>query len=101
MLMPANSPQRSLPPPRSIHALPLSILSKHHNQGTSFPQHARTQLGLRGLVPPAHETLDQQVARVITMLNTLQSPIEKYQYLTRLKSEDVVLFYRCVMDNLT
>ncbi|KAJ3160459.1 hypothetical protein HDU86_000793 [Geranomyces michiganensis] len=102
MLIPTTQrPQPPQPPSRSIRAMPLSMLSKHHNQGTSFPQDARTSLGLRGLVPPAHETLDQQVARVITMLNTLHTPIEKYQYLTRLKSEDVVLFYRCVMDNLT
>ncbi|KAI8918287.1 malic enzyme [Powellomyces hirtus] len=80
----------------------LSMLaSKHLNQGTSFPAATRTSFGLKGLVPPAQETLDQQVERVISRLNSIQSPIEKYTYLTRLKSENVVLFYRCLIDHLT
>ncbi|KNC99727.1 uncharacterized protein SPPG_05108 [Spizellomyces punctatus DAOM BR117] len=80
----------------------MSVLkSRHINQGTSFPPQLRTSLRLRGLVPPTQETLDQQIERVITFLNTLESPIEKYCYLSRLKSENVTLFYRVVIDHLT
>src|SRR5712691_4151000 len=34
------------------------------NKGTAFSYAERHELGITGLVPPAHATLDQQVARV-------------------------------------
>ncbi|KAJ3179974.1 hypothetical protein HDU85_004258 [Gaertneriomyces sp. JEL0708] len=76
------------------------LKSKIANQGTGFAQPLRSRLRLRGLVPTTVESLQQQVDRVMTFLNTLESPIEKYCYLSRLKSENVTLFYRVVLDHL-
>ncbi|KAJ3022830.1 hypothetical protein HKX48_005164 [Thoreauomyces humboldtii] len=77
------------------------LTSKHENEGTAYTAEARTRLGLRGLVPPAIESLDQQVARVLARLDGVDSNIEKYTYLARLRSEGTVLFYNALCKNLT
>ncbi|KAJ3042639.1 hypothetical protein HDV00_006918 [Rhizophlyctis rosea] len=79
-----------------------AIIRSHHvNQGTSFSDHARKELHLKGLVPPAQESIARQEDRVRAYLKTLSSPLEKHVYLGRLRAEDTALFYRVVVDHLT
>ncbi|KAJ3051921.1 hypothetical protein HK097_007070 [Rhizophlyctis rosea] len=80
----------------------VAIIHSHHlNQGTSFSARARDELHLKGLVPPAQESIQRQEDRVRAYLNTLSSPLEKHVYLGRLRAEDTALFYRVVVDHLT
>ncbi|KAJ3119402.1 hypothetical protein HK100_000331, partial [Physocladia obscura] len=70
-------------------------------KGTGFDVDSRRSRHLVGLVPPAVETLDKQVARCMARIDSLaQNPLEQYMYLDRIKSEDDALFYRVVMENL-
>ncbi|KAJ3345431.1 hypothetical protein HDU83_004091 [Entophlyctis luteolus] len=78
-----------------------TVLTAMHAIGTAFSEEVRRENHLQGLLPPAHETLDLQVARCMARIESLNhAPLEQYTYLDRIKSEDEVLFYRVVMQNL-
>lgn len=70
------------------------------NRGTAFTEAQRAHLGLRGLLPPRVETLDEQAERVLQNLRAKASPIERYGYLAALQNENETLYYRVAMDNL-
>ncbi|KAI8801296.1 hypothetical protein BJ742DRAFT_838042 [Cladochytrium replicatum] len=76
------------------------LRSQHINQGTTFSDDVRSYLNLHALVPAAHETLDQQVKRAMSFLRSLESPLERYLYLSRIKTEDVTLFYKLCVSHL-
>ncbi|KAJ3065483.1 hypothetical protein HDU98_011151, partial [Podochytrium sp. JEL0797] len=77
------------------------ILDNHHSQGTAFGLDVRRAKHLEGLIPPAVESLDTQVARCIARIDSLEnSPLEQYAYLDRIKAEDTTLFYQVVMSDL-
>ncbi|KAI9330173.1 malate dehydrogenase [Obelidium mucronatum] len=77
------------------------IKDHHHTQGTGFGIEARRANHLEGLIPPAVETLDLQVARCMARIDSLAAtPLEQYAYLDRIRSEDSTLFYKVVMSNL-
>lgn len=46
------------------------------------------------------ESLQNQVARALKMVQTRSTPIDKYLYLSSLKDQNIDLFYRLVMDNI-
>lgn len=46
------------------------------------------------------ESLQTQCARAMKMIHSRQTPIDKYLYLSSLKSQNTDLFYRLVMDNI-
>ncbi|KAI8852430.1 hypothetical protein BC829DRAFT_427143 [Chytridium lagenaria] len=83
----------------SAKGLPL-IQNANENKGTAFPEPARISLGVSGLIPPAFESVDGQVARAIAFLREMDAPIQKFMYLDRIRSEDSVLFYRLVIEYL-
>ena len=72
-----------------------------HNRGTAFPKAERDRLGLRGLLPPAVETLEEQVARVIANCARKESDLEKYIFLMALLDQNETLFYRTITDHLS
>ncbi|ORY48839.1 hypothetical protein BCR33DRAFT_11950 [Rhizoclosmatium globosum] len=75
------------------------IRDPHHSQGTGFSSDVRKQLHLQGLIPPAVETLDTQVARVIARINALSSnPLEQYTYLDRIVVKTRTCFIRLSWD---
>ncbi|KAJ3075660.1 hypothetical protein HK102_005553, partial [Quaeritorhiza haematococci] len=82
-----------------VHGVAL-LKSPHLNDGTAFSSELRSHLHLRGLVPPAIESLDQQQSRAIAFLRTLPNGLQKYCYLQRIKSENTTLFYRLLVDHL-
>ncbi|KAI9095466.1 malic enzyme [Phlyctochytrium arcticum] len=71
------------------------------NQGTSVPLKHRHNLKVQGLIPPAFENLDQQVDRVLKFLSLLDQPIAQHYYLSRLRQENTILFYKVVASHLT
>lgn len=68
-----------------------------HNRGSAFTQEQRQAAGLEGLLPPAVDTLDLQIARVHTQLDMLDSDLQRYLFLMDLQSRNQTLFYAILM----
>ena len=75
------------------------LRNPHLNRGSAFPLADRRALGIEGLLPPAADTLDIQVARVHTQLAVLDNDLQKYLFLTDLQSRNEVLFYAVLMSD--
>src|ERR1700733_3551812 len=69
------------------------------NKGTAFDDEGRRGLGLTGLVPPAHFTLDDQVARVLAQYRNQPDDLERNVALNALHDRNEVLFYRLLTDH--
>jgi malate dehydrogenase (oxaloacetate-decarboxylating)(NADP+) len=69
------------------------------NKGTAFSDAERDALGLRGLLPPAVITPEQQVARVLDSLRRLPTDLDKFISLNALHDRNETLFFRVVMDH--
>jgi malate dehydrogenase (oxaloacetate-decarboxylating) len=63
------------------------------NKGTAFTAEERRALGLEGLLPPAINTLPQQLDRVYAGFRREPTPIAKYQFLRALQERHELLFY--------
>eukprot|EP01095_Lingulamoeba_sp_RSL-Kostka_P008893 TRINITY_DN302_c0_g4_i1.p1 TRINITY_DN302_c0_g4~~TRINITY_DN302_c0_g4_i1.p1 ORF type:complete len:564 (+),score=241.80 TRINITY_DN302_c0_g4_i1:22-1713(+) len=81
---------------KSEHLLHLSVF----NKDTAFTENERKSLKLRGLIPPAIETLEQQCSRALSQLRGFETMIEKYIYLSSLQDRNQTLFYSLLMNNL-
>ncbi len=64
-----------------------------NNRGTAFTDEDRTRLGLRGLLPSAVETLDQQVTRAYGAFDEQPTDIAKHINLRALQDVNETLFY--------
>ncbi|HVB45269.1 MAG TPA: NAD-dependent malic enzyme [Streptosporangiaceae bacterium] len=71
------------------------------NRGTAFSYAERHELGLTGLIPPAHVTLDQQVARVYAQYQRQPDALARNVLLTEIHDRNEVLFYRLLTTHLT
>ncbi|MEI6194217.1 MAG: NAD-dependent malic enzyme [Verrucomicrobiota bacterium] len=89
---------------RPNHVLPVKGVDWLHNpifnKGTAFTDAERDTLGLRGLLPPHVQTMDEQVARVMANFRSKSSDLERYIQIVGLQDRNETLFYRVVMDNL-
>ncbi|KAH8652362.1 malic enzyme [Xylariales sp. PMI_506] len=70
------------------------------NKGLSFTPEERVSKNLTGLLPHAMESVDTQVARCMKMIQSRQTGIDKYLYLSSLKEQNIDLFYRVLIDNV-
>jgi len=70
------------------------------NKGTAFTEAERETLGLRGLLPPHVQSMDEQVQRVLANFRSKSSDLERYIQLVGLQDRNETLFYRVVMDHL-
>ncbi len=70
------------------------------NRGTGFSQAERQAFGLRGLLPPAVETLEDQVARVFEQITSKPTALESYIFLMALQDQNETLFYRAILDHI-
>lgn len=70
------------------------------NKGTAFTVAERDLLGLRGLLPPHVQTMDEQVERVMTNFRSKPNDLERYIYLVGLQDRNETLFYRVIMEHL-
>ncbi len=70
------------------------------NKGTAFSDAERDALGLRGLLPPHIQTMEEQVERVMANFRSKSSDLERYIQIVGLQDRNETLFYRVVMDNL-
>jgi malate dehydrogenase (oxaloacetate-decarboxylating)(NADP+) len=70
------------------------------NKGTAFTHAEREALGLRGLLPPHVNTLEEQVRRVMDNYRAKHTDLERYVHLVSLQDRNETLFYRVVVDHV-
>ena len=89
---------------RSNRALPLKgvdwLNNPVFNKGTAFTDTERDALGLRGLLPPHVNTMEQQVMRVMANFRNKPNDLERYVQMVSLLDRNETLFYRVVIDHL-
>jgi malate dehydrogenase (oxaloacetate-decarboxylating) len=71
------------------------------NKGTAFSDAERSDLGLTGLIPPGHLTLDQQVSRVYAQFRRQTSDLGRNVLLNEVQDRNEVLYYRLLAEHLT
>ncbi len=71
------------------------------NKGTAFSDAERADLGLIGLVPAGHLTLDQQADRVYAQFLRQSSNLARNVLLNELHDRNQVLYYRVLADHLS
>ncbi|KAF8290281.1 hypothetical protein DL93DRAFT_2077680 [Clavulina sp. PMI_390] len=69
------------------------------NEDTGFTSETRQTLGIRGLLPPSIETIDEQMARVLDQMRVKRTTIGKYCYLADLRRNNTTLFYHTLLHN--
>jgi malate dehydrogenase (oxaloacetate-decarboxylating)(NADP+) len=69
------------------------------NKGTAFTAEERRARGLEGLLPPAVESLDRQLERVLGHLAAKPNDLERYVYLVGLADRNETLFYKTLMSD--
>ena len=69
------------------------------NRGSAFNTEQRAANGLEGLLPPAVDTLEIQVARIHLQLSTLDSDMQKYLLLSDLQARNQTLFFAVIMSD--
>lgn len=70
------------------------------NKGTAFTDAERQQFGLAGILPPAVQTLDQQVKQAYAQLNTKGSDLQKRIFLMDIFNHNRVLFYKLFSEHI-
>ena len=71
------------------------------NKGTAFGDSERRDLGLTGLIPAAHFTLEDQVARVYAQYRRQPDDLARNVTLNALHDRNEVLFYRLLAGHLS
>ena len=71
------------------------------NKGTAFSDAERADLGLIGLIPAGHLTLDQQADRVYAQFLRQSSNLARNVLLNELHDRNEVLYYRVLADHLS
>jgi malate dehydrogenase (oxaloacetate-decarboxylating) len=70
------------------------------NRGMAFSLRERHELGLTGLIPPAHITLEQQVARVYPQYLRQPDDLARNVMLSETQDRNEVLFYKLLITHL-
>ena len=76
------------------------LADRYRNKGTAFSADERDRLGLNGLLPPAIEDLDAQLARVAWEYDETQTDMGRHVFLRALQERNTVLFYAFVCKRL-
>ena len=70
------------------------------NKGSAFSAEERHAFNLIGLLPPAYETIDEQVERCYRQYCSFDTPINKHVYLRTVQDNNETLFYRLLSEHL-
>ncbi|KAG0603904.1 hypothetical protein M758_10G129600 [Ceratodon purpureus] len=70
------------------------------NKGLAFTEEERRVHFLNGLLPPAVETQELQVKRIMRNIRKLKEPLDKYSAIMDLQVRNERLFYKVLLDNV-
>jgi malate dehydrogenase (oxaloacetate-decarboxylating) len=70
------------------------------NKGTAFDEVERAAFGLRGLLPPHIESLEQQSSRAYEAFQAKTTDLERHIYVRQLQDTNETLFYRLLVDHV-
>jgi malate dehydrogenase (oxaloacetate-decarboxylating) len=70
------------------------------NKGTAFTREEREALGLAGLLPPATQSLDEQLSRAYEQFHEQPTDLQKNVFMAMLQDNDEVLFFRLLGEHL-
>jgi malate dehydrogenase (oxaloacetate-decarboxylating) len=88
--------------PIETHYTGAALLNTPHlNKGTAFSVEERQAFGLEALLPPAVHSLQQQLDRAWSQYQTRTTDLARNTFLTSLKEQNEVLYYRLVLDHLS
>lgn len=83
----------------SNHGCGTSVLhDPQKNRGAAFSDEERSKLHLKGLLPPAVSTAEQQEERMLEMLRSLENPFHKALLLDSIHALDEDLYFRLLVD---
>lgn len=86
--------------PNSPEPIGASILHDPiRNRGTAFTLAERQALKIEGLLPPVPVTIETQIARIHTQLDTFDKDLQKYLFLNDLHARNETLFYAVLMSD--
>jgi malate dehydrogenase (oxaloacetate-decarboxylating) len=71
------------------------------NKGTAFSESERAALGVTGLMPPGHMTLEEQESRVYAQYRRQTTDLARNVLLTEVRDRNEVLFYRLLASHLS
>ncbi|KAK0630310.1 hypothetical protein B0T17DRAFT_589874 [Bombardia bombarda] len=83
-------------------ALRGSVILNHpyFNKGSAFTSDERRDFGLHGLLPQSVQTLEQQVQRAYDQYCARSDDLAKNTFLTSMKEQNEVLFFKLLHDHL-
>jgi malate dehydrogenase (oxaloacetate-decarboxylating) len=70
------------------------------NKGTAFTEDERSSLGVRGLVPPHVNVMENQVVRCYQAYQQKPNDLERHIYLRALQDRNETLFYRLLTEHI-
>ncbi|KAL7310288.1 hypothetical protein PS15m_009805 [Mucor circinelloides] len=85
--------QQSVKPVDTLH-------SAYYNNGTALPVHMRQKLHVRGQIPSAVDSFENQAARALKIVRSRQTQLEKYTFMAQLRNNNTRLFYKLINDHI-
>lgn len=70
------------------------------NKGTGFTHEERQRLGIEGLLPSQHNTIDTQAQRIYASIFFNPDPVGRHIGLSQLQNRNEVLFYKVLSQHL-
>lgn len=68
--------------------------------GTALPAIMRQKMHLRGQIPYAIDSFENQVSRALKIVRSRQTQLEKYTFMAQLRNNNTRLFYKLLNDHI-
>ncbi|KAF2727173.1 hypothetical protein EJ04DRAFT_582214 [Polyplosphaeria fusca] len=76
------------------------LRTPYFNKGSAFTREERDTFKLHGLLPPNVQTLEDQVQRAYEQYSSRPTHLAKNTFMTSMKEQNEVLYYRLILDHL-
>ena len=70
------------------------------NRGPSFTEADRDTYGLRGLLPPAVQTLDEEARRARLLVERFEKPLDKFLMLDSIHATNEELYFKLLIEHI-